>query len=54
VHKDIGRVARWLDAHMLGVFVKSVLRVVSYLDVVSRLPLETSLCEAMSAHPLPK
>ena len=32
--KDIRRVACWLDAHMLGVFVKSVLRVVSYLDVV--------------------
>uniref|UniRef100_A0A7S3WT58 ATP-dependent RNA helicase Ski2/MTR4 C-terminal domain-containing protein n=2 Tax=Emiliania huxleyi TaxID=2903 RepID=A0A7S3WT58_EMIHU len=31
--KDIGRVAGWLDAHMLGVFVKTVLRVVSYLDV---------------------
>merc|ERR1712094_13895 len=33
-HKDIGRIAAWLDAHMLGVFVKAVLRVVSYVDVV--------------------
>uniref|UniRef100_A0A7S0LTH6 ATP-dependent RNA helicase Ski2/MTR4 C-terminal domain-containing protein n=1 Tax=Coccolithus braarudii TaxID=221442 RepID=A0A7S0LTH6_9EUKA len=33
-HKDITRVASWLDAHMLGVFVKAVLRVVSYVDVV--------------------
>ena len=32
-HKDIGRIAQCLDAHMLGVFVKTVLRVVSYLDV---------------------
>eukprot|EP00962_Isochrysis_galbana_P012791 scaffold3627_cov124-Isochrysis_galbana.AAC.4 len=29
---------------MLGVFVKSVLRVVSYLDVVSRLPVDVRGC----------
>ena len=33
-HKDIKRIAAWLDAHMLGVFVKAVLRVVSYVDVI--------------------
>ena len=33
-HKDVRRVAQWLDAHMLGVFVKSVLRVVSYVDMI--------------------
>ena len=33
-HKDLSRVASWIDASMLGAFVKSVLRVVSYLDVV--------------------
>ena len=33
LHKDIGRIAQCLDPHMLGVFVKTVLRVVSYLDV---------------------
>ena len=33
LHKDIRRIAQCLDPHMLGVFVKTVLRVVSYLDV---------------------
>ena len=32
-HKDIRRIAMWLDPHMLGIFVKAVLRVVSYLDI---------------------
>lgn len=33
-HKDIKRVAYWVDAHLLGSFVKAVMRVVSYVDVV--------------------
>ena len=33
-HKDIARIAGWLDSFMLGVFVKAVLRIVSYVDVV--------------------
>uniref|UniRef100_A0A7S3ERY1 ATP-dependent RNA helicase Ski2/MTR4 C-terminal domain-containing protein n=1 Tax=Haptolina ericina TaxID=156174 RepID=A0A7S3ERY1_9EUKA len=33
-HKDITRVAQWVDPHMLGSFVKAVMRVASYLDVV--------------------
>ena len=32
--EDIRRIAQCVDAHMLGVFVKTVLRVVAYLDVV--------------------
>mmetsp|Transcript_64461 Transcript_64461/g.171886 ORF Transcript_64461/g.171886 Transcript_64461/m.171886 type:complete len:483 (+) Transcript_64461:1224-2672(+) len=34
MHKDITRVAQWVDPHMLGVFVKAVMRVASYLEVV--------------------
>ena len=33
LHKDIRRIAQCLDPHMLGIFVKTVLRVVSYIDV---------------------
>lgn len=33
-HKDITRIAHWVDPHMLGVFVKAVIRVSSYLDIV--------------------
>ena len=33
-HKDITRIAMWVDGSMMGAFVKSVMRVVSYLDVV--------------------
>ena len=33
-HKDITRIAQWIDPHMLGSFVKAVMRVASYLDVV--------------------
>ena len=32
--KDIHRVARCVDPHLLGSFVKSVMRVLSYVDVV--------------------
>jgi hypothetical protein len=39
-NKDITRIAQCLDAHMLGVFVKTVLRVVSYLDVTREVRLQ--------------
>ena len=32
--KDVGRIASWLDGHELGSFVKGVMRIVSYVDVV--------------------
>lgn len=33
-HKDIHRIAKWIDPHLLGTFVKAVMRVVSYIDLV--------------------
>jgi len=33
-HKDITRIAQWIEPAMLGSFVKAVMRVASYLDVV--------------------
>jgi len=33
-HKDIQHIATWIDPHMLGTFVRAVMRVVSYIDVV--------------------
>jgi len=33
-NKDIKRIAMWVDPHMLGTFVKAVMRVASYIDVV--------------------
>ncbi|KAJ1630726.1 hypothetical protein T492DRAFT_1001400, partial [Pavlovales sp. CCMP2436] len=33
-HKSIQNVAAWVDPHVLGSFVKAVMRVVSYIDVV--------------------
>lgn len=33
-HKDIKRIAVWVDSYMLGTFVKAVMRVASYIDVV--------------------
>ena len=30
----MGRIASWLDGHELGSFVKGVMRIVSYVDVV--------------------
>lgn len=32
--KDITRIAQWIDPHLLGTFVKAVMRVVSYMDIV--------------------
>jgi hypothetical protein len=33
-HKSIVRIATWIEANLLGSFVKAVMRVVSYVDVV--------------------
>ena len=33
-HKDITRIAQWVDPHNLGAFVKAVMRVSSYIEVV--------------------
>ena len=33
-HKDLQRIASWVDASMLGNFVKAVMRVASYVDVI--------------------
>ena len=41
-HKDITRIAAWIDPHMLGTFVKAVMRVASYLDVVKEVLLGLS------------
>mmetsp|Transcript_38853 Transcript_38853/g.89223 ORF Transcript_38853/g.89223 Transcript_38853/m.89223 type:complete len:715 (-) Transcript_38853:368-2512(-) len=33
-HKDITRIATWVEPHMLGSFVKAVIRVSSYIEIV--------------------
>ena len=33
-NKDIRRIANWIEAPLLGTFVKSVMRVISYMEVV--------------------
>jgi len=51
--KDIHRVARCVDAHLLGSFVKSVMRVLSYVDVVREVLLglgEYETHNALDAH----
>ena len=32
-HKDITRIANWIEGHLLGTFVKTVMRIISYIDV---------------------
>ena len=44
-HKDIKRVARWVDPSMLGTFVKAVMRVVSYVDVIREVALGLNFYE---------
>jgi len=43
--KDIKRIAMWVDPHMLGTFVKAVMRVASYLDVVKEVLLGLGMYE---------
>lgn len=38
-HKDIKRISQWVDASSLGAFVKSVMRIVTYVDVVKEVAL---------------
>jgi len=38
-HKDINRIAHWVDAALLGTFVKAVMRIVSYVDIVKEVAL---------------
>ncbi len=45
-HKDLARIALWVDPHMLGAFVKAVMRVASYLDVVRDVLLGLGMYEA--------
>ena len=45
-HKDLQRIASWVDAHMLGTFVKAVQRVASYIDVVREVLLGLAQYEA--------
>lgn len=37
--KDITRIAKWVDAALLGTFVKAIMRVVSYVDIVKEVAL---------------
>jgi len=46
IHKDIKRIAMWIEPAMLGTFVKAVMRVVSYLDVTREVLLGLSMFEA--------
>ena len=38
-HKDIKRISCWIEPSLLGTFVKSVMRVVSYVDIVREVAL---------------
>lgn len=38
-HKDIKRISKWVEGSALGAFVKSVMRVVTYVDVVKEVAL---------------
>jgi hypothetical protein len=44
-HKDITRIALWIDPHQLGMFVKAVQRVASYVDVVREVLLGLGMYE---------
>jgi hypothetical protein len=45
-HKDLTRIAAWVDGHMLGTFVKAVMRVSSYIDVMREVLLGLQMYEA--------
>ena len=44
-HKDLKRIATWIDPSMLGTFVKAVQRVASYVDVIREVLLGLSMYE---------
>lgn len=45
VHKDITRIAQWVDPSLLGTFVKAVMRVSSYIDVLKEVLLGLGMYE---------
>ena len=44
-HKDLRRIALWIEPALLGTFVKAVMRVVSYLEVVKEVLLGLEMHE---------
>jgi len=44
-HKDITRIAQWVDPALLGTFVKAVMRVSSYIDVLKEVLLGLGMYE---------
>jgi len=44
-HKDITRIAQWIDPALLGGFVKAVMRVSSYIDVLKEVLLGLGMYE---------
>ncbi len=44
-HKDLKRIAVWIEPALLGTFVKAVMRVVSYLEVVKEVLLGLEMHE---------
>ena len=38
-HKDIKRIAMWIEPSLLGTFVKSIMRIVSYVDMIREVAL---------------
>ena len=52
-HKDLLRVAQWVEPAMLGTFVKAVMRVVTYVEVLKEVLLGLGQVAAAPTHPLP-
>ena len=48
-HKDIKRIANWIEGHLLGTFVKTVMRIISYVDVTREVLLGLGEYEAHNA-----
>ena len=43
-HKDILRIAQWVEPAMLGTFVKAVMRVVTYIEVLKEVRERVFVC----------
>ena len=52
-HKDLLRVAQWVEPAMLGTFVKAVMRVVTYVEVLKEVLLGLGQVAAAPTLPLP-
>jgi len=52
-HKDLLRVAQWVEPAMLGTFVKAVMRVVTYVEVLKEVLLGLGQVAAAPTHPPP-